>query len=97
MAKATRKRTSETIDAGAPAAPERPREPLADRMKRRAEEPGKSEATGIECPSCGSCWHSVYRTSRFFRKVVRYRSCERCGRKFMTTETTGDPPTDSTE
>lgn len=98
MAKARRKPTNETQDssppprAGPPPAHDAPRETIVDRARRRAAECAKSEAVGIECPSCGSCWHSVYRTSRFLRKIVRYRECERCGKRFMTTET----PTDST-
>lgn len=101
MAKARRKPTAESPEtipirrAAPPRAPDAPREAIDERSRRRAGECPPTAAVGIECPSCGSCWHSVYRTSRFLRKIVRYRECERCGKRFMTTET-HETPTDST-
>lgn len=90
--------TPETVAGAKP----RPRLSIGERMRAKAAQRdidpdgaslGKSEETGIQCPSCGSCWHRVYKTARMCRKIIRYRECERCARRFTTTEVAGDVPT----
>lgn len=45
----------------------------------------------MRCPDCNSGWSSVYRTMKVSNKIRRYRTCNHCGRNFVSSETT-DPP-----
>jgi len=42
--------------------------------------------SGLECPDCGSCMSSVFKTRRFWGRISRERVCGHCGTRWSTTE-----------